>query len=301
MTVVAHSDTRHLAAADGLVRMRNTAGDFAAVSLYGGQVLSWRTADCCERLYRSPQAQIRGRAVRGGVPVCFPQFANRGPLVKHGFARTSWWQLVRAPETNHDTGVVRADLVLANCVQSKIFWPYEFRLELQVSLGKGWLEIALHVINTGDCDFEFTGALHTYLAVTDVHNATLVGLEQASYIGSLEPLDSYNKEVILSKTSTPLKISGELDRIYLKSPSELQLRDCEIATLNIVQSGFRDTVVWNPGPAKSAALGDMPAADWQRMLCVEAAQVEQPVVLQPGHRWLGSQRLVVCKISESVQ
>jgi glucose-6-phosphate 1-epimerase len=283
-----------LAAADGLVRLRNSAGDFAAISLYGGQVLSWRTADCRERLYRSPQVQIRGRAVRGGVPVCFPQFANRGPLAKHGFARTSLWNLAGAPALDHETGVASACLVLQDCVQSRAFWPHGFRVQLQVSLGKGWLEVALQVLNTGESAFEFTAALHTYLAVSDVRDASLAGLARVSYIDSLQALDEQNNDVLVSQESSPLRITDELDRIYLKTPGELQLQDREIASLRIVQSGFLDTVVWNPGRAKAAALGDMPAADWTRMLCVEAAQVGQPVVLQPGERWLGSQRLAAC-------
>ena len=295
MTTATHPAASHLADADGLVRLRNPAGDFAAVSLYGGQVLSWRTADCAERLYCSPlAAQTRGRAVRGGVPVCFPQFANRGPLVKHGFARTSLWHLAGAPELNQETGVASACLELQDCVQSRAFWPHGFRVELQVSMGQGWLEIALQVLNTHESAFEFTAALHTYLAVADVRDATLAGLERVSYIDSLEPMDEQNNEVLFSQANTPLRMTGELDRIYLKTPGELQLQDREISSLRIVQSGFLDTVVWNPGPAKAAALGDMPAADWTRMLCVEAAQVGQPVVLQPGDRWLGSQCLTLC-------
>jgi len=283
-----------LVAADGLVRLRNSAGDFAAISLYGGQVLSWRTADFRERLYRSPQMQIRGRAVRGGMPVCFPQFANCGPLVKHGFARTSWWHLAGASALDQETGVASVCLVLQDCVQSRAFWPHGFQVQLLVSMGKGWLEVALQVLNIRASAFEFTVALHTYLDVADVRDTALTGLERVSYIDSLVPLDEQNNEVLFSQASAPLRITGELDRIYFKTPGELQLQDRDVSTLRIVQSGFLDTVVWNPGPAKAAALGDMPAADWTRMLCVEAAQISQPVVLQPGDRWLGSQRLAAC-------
>lgn len=285
----------HPAAADGLVRLRHSAGDFAAVSLYGGQVLSWRTAGGGERLYCSPMAaQTRGRSVRGGVPVCFPQFANRGPLVKHGFARTSWWDLSAAPSVSPEAGVINASLVLHDCMQSRAFWPHGFRVELHLSLGHGWLQIALQVRNTGESAFEFTAALHSYLAVADVRDAALTGLERVSYIDSLEPLDAQSNEAILSQTGSSLRVTGELDRIYLKTPGQLQLSHPESSALRIEQSGFADTVVWNPGPAKAAVLGDMPAADWTRMLCVEAAQVGQPVVLQPDVRWLGSQRLTAC-------
>ena len=74
-------------------------GDTAAISLHGAQVLSWRTADNKaqqERLYLSPrvnwQAVAQGRsAIRGGIPICWPQFNRRGPLPKHGLARLLPW------------------------------------------------------------------------------------------------------------------------------------------------------------------------------------------------------------------
>ena len=45
-------------------------------------------------LYVSPVSVAGTQAVRVGKPVLFPQFADRGPLKKHGFARDLPWQLV---------------------------------------------------------------------------------------------------------------------------------------------------------------------------------------------------------------
>ncbi|MFX6031775.1 hypothetical protein ABTE99_19565, partial [Acinetobacter baumannii] len=70
-------------------------GDVAIVALQGAQVLSWVMADGVERLYLSPRSVFDGHtAIRGGVPVCFPQFNQRGPLAKHGFARNLPWRVV---------------------------------------------------------------------------------------------------------------------------------------------------------------------------------------------------------------
>ncbi|MBV5344762.1 MAG: D-hexose-6-phosphate mutarotase, partial [Rhodoferax sp.] len=62
-------------------------GDSVLVSAQGAQVLSWQSAGR-ERLYLSPQSVFDGHTpIRGGVPICFPQFNQRGALPKHGFAR----------------------------------------------------------------------------------------------------------------------------------------------------------------------------------------------------------------------
>jgi glucose-6-phosphate 1-epimerase len=35
---------------------------------------------------------------RGGVPVCFPQFGQLGPLGQHGFARNSMFRVTEATD-----------------------------------------------------------------------------------------------------------------------------------------------------------------------------------------------------------
>ena len=63
---------------------------------YGAHVVSWTTADGDERLFLSPRsAYSEGAAIRGGVPVIFPQFNQRGPdfdVPRHGFARNRRWR-----------------------------------------------------------------------------------------------------------------------------------------------------------------------------------------------------------------
>ena len=277
-------------AAEGMVGLRNAAGDVAMVSPYGGQVLSWCIAAGNEQLYCSPQAVAgKGRAIRGGMPVCFPQFANCGPvanLAKHGFARTSIWQLAGELITGSGCETASARLVLQDSALTLAAWPYGFALELQIKLGSGWLELQLQVMNTGSSAFDFTAALHTYLATADVRQAALCGLEGITYADALKQNET------ATQAYPALQFVGELDRVYHGTPRSLQLQQSGQPHLRIEQQGFADTVVWNPGPAKAAALGDMPADDWTRMLCIEAAQVKTPVQLQPGNMWRGAQRLI---------
>jgi glucose-6-phosphate 1-epimerase len=274
-------------AAASKVSLLNSAGDTAEVSLFGAQVLSWIPAAGAEQLYCSPHATLPGRAIRGGVPICFPQFANCGPLAKHGFARTSVWQMQGEPITGVDTQIARATFLLQNSPLTWELWPFSFALQLDVILGAGYIECRLQVTNTGSNAFDFTAALHTYLAVADVRKAQILGLASVSYLDSLK-----QNEKSVSSLST-LQIADEIDRVYLSTPTSLAVLLSGSSHMRIDQSGFADTVVWNPGTAKAAALGDMPAQDWERMLCVEAAQIDHPVHLSPGNQWQGAQRLII--------
>jgi glucose-6-phosphate 1-epimerase len=270
-----------------MVHLCNAAGDTAEVSLYGAQVLSWSPATGGEQLYCSPAPEVPGRAIRGGVPVCFPQFANYGPLAKHGFARTAVWQLHSAPITGIDAPVASATLSLQDSAITQAQWPFGFALLLKVRLGAGYVEWSLQVANTGARAFDFTAALHTYLSVTNVQKVAVRGLASVPY------LDATQQNAKTISPASLLHIADETDRVYLAPPPTLDILHDGLPHVRIDQAGFADTVIWNPGPVKAAALGDMPAADWQRMLCVEAAQIEHPVHLLPGATWQGNQRLTL--------
>ena len=109
------------------IALRLPHGDRVLVALHGAQVLSWQTADGTERLYLSPQALFDGQsAIRGGVPVCWPQFNMRGPLIKHGFVRNLPWQVLTTPEgTEADTLHLR----LSDSAATRVFWPERFEAE----------------------------------------------------------------------------------------------------------------------------------------------------------------------------
>ena len=118
-----------------------------------------------------------------------------------------------------------------------------------------------------------------------VRQAQLEGLQNVNYQDAV--LDQPRQQWVDVVT-----IAQELDRIYWETPRELLLREVG-RKVRIIASQFEDTVVWNPGPEKCASLPDMPDEDWPQMLCVEAAQIGNPVRLSPGEEWAGMQTLVV--------
>lgn len=270
---------------DSLVVLRTLGGDTATVSLHGGQLLSWQPAGAGEQIYCSPLVPPGpGKALRGGAPICFPQFAERGPLPKHGFARNSRWELVTPPLPH--AAVTEVTLQLGSPIAA-VRWEHAFTLVLVVRLGPGWLELHLQAANTGRTSYEFTGAIHTYLAVQDVRGAEVVGLQGLAYEDNLQG------NALCTDTAPAVSFGGEVDRVYRDTPAALRLQGGGMPERRVLQQGFTDTVVWNPGPAKAARLGDMPPEDWVRMVCIEAAVVAQPVLLGPGKSWLGMQRLEV--------
>ncbi len=265
------------------VHLRSPAGAQATVLLHGAHVVSWIPALGEEQLYLSSTSALGGTAaVRGGVPVIFPQFNQQGPLPKHGFARNRAWALQEATvRGEHAFAVLRLDADEA----TRAIWPHGFALEMTVSVDARRLEMELAVINTGDSTIDFQAALHTYLRCGDVGRAQLEGLQGVNYQDAV--LDQPRQQWVDVVT-----IAQELDRIYWEAPRELLLREAG-RKVRIIASQFEDTVVWNPGPEKCASLPDMPDEDWPQMLCVEAAQIGNPVRLSPGEEWTGMQTLVV--------
>jgi glucose-6-phosphate 1-epimerase len=255
-------------------------GARAIVYPYGAHVASWSSADGVERLFVSERSAYRaGAAIRGGVPIIFPQFSTEGPLPRHGFARTRAWELASTSEG-------RATLVLRDDAETRAIWPHAFVATYDVVLTEDALTLALTVENLDVADepLHFTGALHTYLRVADVADVRIDGLRgvrlRDQVAGGAERVED----------AAAVRIDGEVDRIYLDVPDPLTVRDGD-RTLRVDASGFGDVVVWNPGAERARELSDLEPDGWRRFVCVEAAAVARPVTLAPAERWTGSQTL----------
>ena len=247
------------------VRIDSASGARATVTLYGGHLVAWSAADGAQRLFCSAlSARDGSRAIRGGVPVIFPQFAERGSGTRHGFARTSTWRLAGSGDGFAVFELGRADLSAAAAAA----WPHAFTLQLRVALQGSTIDLALEVRNEGDSPFPFASALHTYFAVDDLAQVRIAGVQ-----------------------ADLLQLEDKLDRIYRDIGGAITLAHAGGA-LQLDQSGFRDAVVWNPGAADTAALADMEDGDYRHFVCVEAALIE-PLTLAPGQLWRGAHQISV--------
>ena len=216
-----------------------------------------------------------GAAIRGGIPVIFPQFASTGPLPKHGFARNVEWTVVEQADS-------RARLQLVPSAATMAIWPHAFVAEIDVQIEADKLDVALTVRNTSAEHFSFTAALHTYLAVRDIGDVSVRGLQGGRYRqGATDGVQD----------SELLRIDGEVDRIYFDVTRSLTISDGERET-DVASRGFADVVVWNPGMQKAAALPDMAPDGYRRMLCVEVAAIGTPIELAAGAQWSGAQQII---------
>lgn len=259
-------------------------GPRAIVSDHGAQVLSWQPAPGDERLYLSARSGFgAGAAIRGGIPVIFPQFALRGPGARHGLARTVAWEFA---DSRAGRGFVTATWRLPLPVPDLATGETRrVECELTVNLEERRMDLELHVANPEGSIFTFGAALHTYLRVPDIAQASLVGLQDTPYENQAAGGTWHTQEARF------LRVEGEIDRVYREAPAATELMWRGGAT-RVRQEGFVDTVVWNPGQAKCAQLGDMPPDGYREFLCVEAACVHEPVRLAPGEAWSGRQTLL---------
>jgi glucose-6-phosphate 1-epimerase len=257
-------------------------GASAVVLLHGAQVVSWRPAAGGERLFLSERSRFGdGVSVRGGMPVIFPQFNERGPLPRHGFARTRAWTLARA-ETGADDAL--ATLQLVDDAATRTLWPHAFALELTVCVRGERLDVELAATATGDSAFAFMAALHTYLRVDEVEAVRLEGLAGGRY-------EDFTTGRTHLDGADSVRVEAEIDRIYFGVAGPLLLREPQ-RRLRIEAASFPEVVIWNPWREKAAAMSDLAAGDFRRFLCVEAALIERPVELAPGEQWWGRQTLV---------
>lgn len=264
------------------VTIRAADGAQATVTLYGGHLVSWQTSDGRERLFCSRESSLDGsRAIRGGVPVIFPQFGARGTGMRHGFARVATWQLESTGDADGDAwaqfALTQADLPEAIAAT----WPWAFTLRLRVAVKAQALELRLSVHNTGGQAFPFSAALHSYFAIDQLNEARVGGLQRVRYSDET-PQDALQAEEFL-------QFDDKLDRIYYQLPGALSLQSGG-HTLRLEQQGFTDAVVWNPGAQDAAALPDLADDEQPRFICIEPALI-QPDTLAAGAEWTGRQRL----------
>jgi glucose-6-phosphate 1-epimerase len=265
---------------EGLVRaVVSTPAAEAGLHLQGAHVAHWTPRGKQPVLFLSPKSLFApGKAIRGGVPIIFPWFGARSdgkPGPAHGFARTSEWTMERTRQL--DDGRIEITLTLSGNEATRALFDAAFRLRFRVTIGAE-LEMELETWNDGHTPFTFEEALHSYLAVGDVREASVFGLENTVFI---DKTDGFKRK---THGAEPMRIAKETDQVHLNTQAACSVVD-PVWNRRIVieKTGSGNTVIWNPWIEKTQGMSDMPPGGWTQMLCVETANAaDNAVLLAPG-------------------
>ncbi|WJX24012.1 glucose-6-phosphate 1-epimerase [Trifolium repens] len=270
------------------ILLRESRGASAEVYLYGGHVTSWKNDHAEELLFLSSKAIFKPpKAIRGGIPICFPQFANHGPLESHGFARNRIWTIEDDPPPFPTNNLSKAfvDLILKPSEEDLKIWNHSFEYRLRVALGPGgdlMLTSRIRNTNSDGKPFSFTFAYHTYLSVSDISEVRVEGLETLDYLDNLQNKERFTEQ------GDAITFESEVDKIYLSTPTKIAIIDHEKKrTFVLRKDGLPDAVVWNPWDKKAKSMADFGDDEYKHMLCVEAANIEKAITLKPGEEWKG--------------
>lgn len=265
---------------NGMARVQIAAPEAAAeIYLQGAHVTQWQPAGAEHPgLFLSERSQFMpGKAIRGGVPLVFPWFADRGnglPGPMHGFVRTAPWRVVATERLAQGIAITfayQADDV------SRSYGYDRFSLRYRVVVGAS-LQLSFEVANSGDAPLAMEEALHAYFAVGDIHQVTVTGLAGTAY---LDRADGARRK---QQMADAIHFAGETDQLHLNTTAPVTINDAAWRRRIVIEKqGSASTVVWNPWLAKATALADLGAAAWPGMVCVEPANArEDRIDVPPG-------------------
>lgn len=269
----------------------------AKLSLFGAHLLSFiPQRDQRERLWLSSAAIFdKSKAIRGGIPVCWPWFADiypehhndesnsqslraSGDYPAHGFVRTQDWDVSAISESEEETKITLHPSKLG---------LFGFEKSLNVEIEFTFAEkctVKLSSQNLSSIPQSITAALHSYLNVPSIDTLELHGIE-GKFIDKLE--DSR-----LFDSPAHYRIEQEVDRIHLVDDSNKMEKvsvsfdertTSNVANLSVAHTGHDSVIIWNPWIDKSAKMADMPPGGYRNMLCIEAA-ISSPHCIAPNER-----------------
>jgi glucose-6-phosphate 1-epimerase len=247
----------------------------AEVYLQGAHLTSFRKHGQNPLTFMSQCSRFtEGQPIRGGIPVVFPWFGMREGLGNHGFARVKTWELKEfAPAPD---GSVSVRFRLPDCPEGSSFPPFTADYVITVSES---LLLQLIVSNQStDEPLVFENCFHTYFEVSDVTSISIHGLKGVNY------LDKVASFAPRTETEDAIRISSEVDRIYLNTVAAIEIHDPRLGRrIRIEKQGSNSTVVWNPWIARSQQMPDFANDEYQRMVCVETGNVaSNEITLPPG-------------------
>ncbi|KUJ82507.1 D-hexose-6-phosphate mutarotase [Microbulbifer flavimaris] len=229
----------------------------AVIAEQGAQLLEFQGKGKEPLLWLSPRAGFeRGKAVRGGIPLCLPWFGIHPDKdkPKHGLVRSRPWSL--------DSAEILADgevqLVFTYRHDADALFDSDFLCRYTMTLGET-LGLELELQNTGADSAKFSWAWHTYFAVEDVASVHVLGLEGQGYLDNTRGLTRARLEGALA-------FPGEVDRVFESAPDRQRIQ--LPSPITTASEGCDTVITWNPGAELAATLPDV-GDHYRGFVCVE--------------------------------
>lgn len=234
----------------------------AKVALQGAHLFSWQPKHAKQDVLWTSEIEPfnAGSAIRGGVPICYPNFGagldgNQTPF--HGTARTSLWEL--------SAYVVEKDGV-------RLTFQLLPHAKVEMLLGE---TCQIHFTQLNEKPSQL--ALHSYFNLADITQADVSGLPTRCF-------NSLTKSE--QAVENPRKIAENIDCIYtLEQPISVIHDHGNARQIEIEHQNASEIVLWNPWHKPT---GSMSETGYQTMVCVETARI---------HRLLAQNETVSVKIS----
>jgi len=247
----------------------------AEVYFHGAHVTHFQKQDEPPLVFLSQCSNFsNGHPIRGGIPIIFPWFGKPEDRPnQHGFARLKDWELREF--VSPADGSVTVRFRLPDCRDAVGCVPCSVEYAVTVS---DTLRAELTVTNKSNREFEFENCLHTYFSVGDINRVSIAGLKGVAY---LDQLSGFARRRELDEV---IRVSSEVDRIYLDTSQMVEIRDESLRrVIHVEKQGAASTVVWNPWTAKSKTMQDFGDEEYTGMICVESGNVASDKVrLAPG-------------------
>jgi D-hexose-6-phosphate mutarotase len=247
----------------------------AEIYLHGAHVTHFKKKDEPPLLFLSQCSRFAAdQPIRGGIPVIFPWFGPREGLGQHGFARIMAWDLKEVVPAGDGSVSVRFSLPDSPAASA---FP-SFTADYVVTVNHH-LTLKLIITNQSkDREFLFENCLHTYFCVGDATAISVSGLKGVAY------LDKVASFLEKTEANDAIRISSEVDRIYLNTTGEVEILDPRLGRrVRVQKSGSASTVVWNPWIHRAQQMSDFGNDEYEQMVCVESGNVAaNSITLPPG-------------------
>merc|ERR1712232_448128 len=270
-----------------IIELCHSSGSSCKVSTYAAHLLSWCPCPGNEQVFLGEMAKVGepGLAIRGGVPICWPQFgtfenAADSCKLKHGFVRTSSKWIVLRQSNDSVSLVLKAD------VETLKDWAKDFEFVYTISLSADSVRMEMEVINSNSSPLEFTGCLHSYWRRGSSENCAVEGLKGVKFDTGIS--SCFRGDAVEDRSSVPFVDAKETQLLYGDAGDSVTLVEDGKRRLRLTKSNMPDWIFWNTGAENGSNIKDLKEGEYKKYVCVEPGFASCPVRVAPGASWIAS-------------